>query len=120
MKMFKAPLSGKAALIQESKEKQWELHFSEYDRGITIYRTVEMAKLVIANIPQTLRGEVWLTFSGAQNEMAMNPGLYKSLVNKSLGKVCQANDEIERDLHRSLPEHPAFQNDTEISALRLL
>ena len=57
--MFKAPLSGKAALIQESKEKQWELHFSEYDRGITIYRTVEMAKLVIASIPQTLRGEVW-------------------------------------------------------------
>lgn len=50
--------------------------------------------------------------------MVMNPGLYKSLVDQSLGKSCQANEEIERDLHRSLPEHPAFQSDTGISALR--
>lgn len=50
--------------------------------------------------------------------MAMNPGLYKSLVDQSLGKSCQANEEIERDLHRSLPEHPAFQSETGISALR--
>lgn len=48
----------------------------------------------------------------------MNPELYKSLVEQALGKSCQANEEIERDLHRSLPEHPAFQSDTGISALR--
>lgn len=118
MKLFKAPLTPEAAVKQEAKEKQWELHFVEYGRGVTIYRTVETAKLVIQGIPQTLRGEVWLTFSGACNEMAMNKGLYKSLVDKSIGKTCQANDEIERDLHRSLPEHPAFQSDIGISALR--
>ncbi|XP_034948646.1 TBC1 domain family member 9 [Chelonus insularis] len=118
MTLFKAPLSTEAAVKQEAKEKQWELHFAEYGRGITIYRTTETAKLVIQGVPQTLRGEVWLTFSGALNEMAMNPGLYQSLVNQSLGKSCQANEEIERDLHRSLPEHPAFQSDTGINALR--
>lgn len=64
MKLFKAPLSPEAALKQETKEKQWEMHFTEYGRGMTIYRTVETAKLVIGGIPQTLRGEVWLTFSG--------------------------------------------------------
>ena len=64
MKLFKAPLSAEAAAKQEAKEKEWELHFSEYGRGMTIYRTVETAKLVIAGIPQNLRGEVWLTFSG--------------------------------------------------------
>lgn len=64
MKLFKAPLKAEAAVKQEAKEKQWELHFSEYGRGMTIYRTVETAKLVIAGIPQNLRGEVWLTFSG--------------------------------------------------------
>ncbi|XP_029039760.1 TBC1 domain family member 9 isoform X2 [Osmia bicornis bicornis] len=118
MTLFKAPLSSEAALKQEAKEKQWELHFAEYGRGVTMYRTTETAKLIIQGVPQTLRGEVWLTFSGALNEMVMNPGLYKSLVNQSLGKSCQANEEIERDLHRSLPEHPAFQSDTGISALR--
>ncbi|XP_051168465.1 TBC1 domain family member 9 isoform X2 [Leptopilina boulardi] len=118
MTLFKAPLSAEAAIKQQAKEKQWELHFAEYGRGVTLYRTVETAKLVIQGVPQALRGEVWLTFSGAINEMAMNPGLYKSLVDQSLGKSCQANDEIERDLHRSLPEHPAFQSDTGISALR--
>ncbi|KMQ95815.1 tbc1 domain family member 9 [Lasius niger] len=118
MMLFKAPLTSEAALKQEAKEKQWELHFAEYGRGITMYRTTETSKLIIQGIPQTLRGEVWLTFSGALNEKAMNPELYKSLVEQALGKSCQANEEIERDLHRSLPEHPAFQSDTGISALR--
>ena len=47
-----------------------------------------------------------------------NPGLYRSLVNQSLGKINTTNDEIERDLHRSLPEHPAFQSSIGIPALR--
>lgn len=64
MTLFKAPLTTEAALKQEAKEKQWELHFAEYGRGITMYRTTETSKLIIQGIPQTLRGEVWLTFSG--------------------------------------------------------
>jgi TBC1 domain family member 8/9 len=46
------------------------------------------------------------------------PGLYRSLVNQAFQKSSTANDEIERDLHRSLPEHPAFQSETGICALR--
>lgn len=64
MTLFKAPLTTEAALKQEAKEKQWELHFAEYGMGITMYRTTETSKLIIQGIPQTLRGEVWLTFSG--------------------------------------------------------
>lgn len=60
----------------------------------------------------------YLNSVGAINEVATNAGLYRTLVDQALGKPSTANDEIERDLHRSLPEHPAFQCDIGISALR--
>ncbi|KAF6041305.1 TBC1D8 [Bugula neritina] len=69
-------------------------------------------------LPDSLRGEMWMVYSGAINEMATNPGYYKSLIEQTQGKTTIATDEIERDLHRSLPEHKAFQSNLGIDALR--
>ncbi len=57
-------------------------------------------------------------FPGAQNEMATHPGYYGDLVEQAMGLCSLATEEIERDLHRSMPEHRAFQNETGIAALR--
>lgn len=49
---------------EENLEKQWELHFSEYGRGISMYRITELSKLILQGIPDKLRREVWMIFSG--------------------------------------------------------
>ncbi|XP_073214442.1 TBC1 domain family member 8B isoform X2 [Lepidochelys kempii] len=105
-------------LKEKMKEQSWNILFVECGRGVSMFRTKKTRDLVLRGIPETLRGELWLLFSGAVNDMATNPGYYTELVEKSLGTCTLATDEIERDLRRSLPEHPAFQSDTGISALR--
>nr|XP_056721310.1 TBC1 domain family member 9B isoform X1 [Euleptes europaea] len=100
------------------KEESWNIHFFEYGRGMCMYRTAKTRELVLKGIPENLRGELWLLFSGAWNEMVTHPGYYADLVEQSAGKYNLATEEIERDLHRSMPEHPAFQNELGIAALR--
>ncbi|XP_069754067.1 TBC1 domain family member 9B-like isoform X2 [Narcine bancroftii] len=103
---------------EKMKEESWNIHFFEYGRGMCMYRTTKTRDLVLKGFPESLRGELWLLFSGALNEMLMHPEYYSSLVTESMGKYNLATEEIERDLHRSMPEHPAFQNELGIAALR--
>lgn len=50
--------------------------------------------------------------------MSTHAGYYGDLVERAAGLSSLATEEIERDLHRSMPEHRAFQNETGIAALR--
>uniref|UniRef100_A0A673A2T5 TBC1 domain family member 9B n=1 Tax=Sphaeramia orbicularis TaxID=375764 RepID=A0A673A2T5_9TELE len=109
---------GPKAMKEKMKEESWNIHFSEFGRGVCMYRTSRTRDLVLNGIPECLRGELWLLFSGAQNEMATHPGYYGDLVEQAMGLCSLATEEIERDLHRSMPEHRAFQNETGIAALR--
>ncbi|EPY87651.1 TBC1 domain family member 9B isoform b [Camelus ferus] len=122
LKLFQrnAPVEdlGAKGAKEKMKEESWNIHFFEYGRGMCMYRTARTRELVLKGIPESLRGELWLLFSGAWNEMVTHPGYYAELVEKSTGKYSLATEEIERDLHRSMPEHPAFQNELGIAALR--
>ncbi|XP_059137280.1 TBC1 domain family member 8 isoform X1 [Peromyscus eremicus] len=103
---------------EQIKISLWNDHFVEYGRTVCMFRTEKIRKLVAMGIPESLRGRLWLLFSDAVTDLASHPGYYGNLVEQSLGRCCLVTEEIERDLHRSLPEHPAFQNETGIAALR--
>ncbi|XP_067300761.1 TBC1 domain family member 8 [Pseudorasbora parva] len=103
---------------EKVRERLWDDHFTEFGRGVHMFRTEKIRKLVALGIPESLRGELWLHFSDASSSLAAHPNYYADLLEKCRGETSIATEEIERDLHRSLPEHPAFQNETGISALR--
>lgn len=46
------------------KERLWEEHFAEFGRGVHMFHTAETQRLVAMGIPESLRGELWMTLSG--------------------------------------------------------
>ncbi|XP_055625548.1 TBC1 domain family member 9 [Toxorhynchites rutilus septentrionalis] len=118
MHLFKDPDNKAFDDLQAEKLKKWDEHFFTFGRGISMFRTTETINLVIDGIPDQLRREVWMIFSGAVHMKLMHPGLYMDLVQRAKDQQTSTFEEIERDLHRSLPEHPAFQTDIGILALR--
>ena len=118
MNSFQLELNDELTAKQNKKIEKWQNHFSEFGQGISMFRTADAANLVVQGIPDCLRKDIWMIFSGAIHDKEANPGLYEDLVEKSMLKRSSTHDEIERDLHRSLPEHPAFQSADGIDALR--
>ncbi len=54
------------------KEESWNIHFFEFGRGVCMYRTSKTRELFLNGIPESLRGELWLLFSG--NESSKHQG----------------------------------------------
>lgn len=48
------------------KEQAWKNHFTEYGQGVCMYRTEKTKELVLKGIPESMRGELWLLFSGEE------------------------------------------------------
>lgn len=48
------------------KEQAWKNHFTEYGEGVCMYRTEKTKELILKGIPESMRGELWLLFSGGQ------------------------------------------------------
>ncbi|KAL5969067.1 TBC1 domain family member 9 [Taenia solium] len=104
--------------MEESRNAAWDRYFSIYGKGRSMYVVDELEELVLKGLPQKLRGRLWMLFSGAENDLRANPGCYEALVRQTAGRRNSVLVEIERDLHRSLPEHPAYHTPEGIAALR--
>lgn len=51
------------------RERLWEDHFAEFGRGIHMFRTGKIQRLVSMGIPESLRGELWMTLSGEKSKI---------------------------------------------------
>ncbi|KAI0321588.1 rab-GTPase-TBC domain-containing protein [Amylostereum chailletii] len=114
---FKFPGDPKK-LREASKTKLWTTYLKVHGRHLTLLRYPQCTRLVQVGLPNRLRGEMWETLSGSIFLRFRNPGMYQKLLADNTGRVNTSTEEIEKDLHRSLPEYAAYQSEDGIGALR--
>ena len=68
------PKQDESTPLAAVKEHLWELHFSEYGHGISMFRSRRDRDLIMKGVPDNLRREVWMLHSGALNDLTENPG----------------------------------------------
>ena len=89
-----------------------------HGRNLTLLRYPQYTRLVQVGLPNRLRGEMWETLSGSLYLRFAHPGEYERILKENEGRTSTSTEEIEKDLHRSLPEYSAYQSEEGISALR--
>lgn len=95
-------------------------YFENYGFSIGMTRVMpELIKVVGKGLPYGLRGILWVYLSGASHLMLSYPvNYYRDLKDMKKEENTVAKQEIERDLHRSLPEHYYYKTEEGRSALR--
>jgi len=96
----------------------WGEYLRENGRNVTLIRQPTFHKLIRVGLPNRLRGEIWEHTSGSLFLRLEHPTLYAETLAKFEGRESLAIDEIEKDLNRSLPEYPGFQDEAGIGRLR--
>lgn len=86
--------------------------------GGVFFKDSSLKSLIRDGISNNLRGTLWKVWSGGNFKQLLFPNLYPELLKYYEGQSSLAIEEIEKDLHRSFPEHPFYQSQDGISALR--
>ncbi len=115
--------AGKAlAHSEDSAEKGFRrrsVNHSSHVLSYTLIITDQLRQLVRQGVPNELRGYIWLKTSGAQWSMlSRGAGYYRALLETHRADNSQALEEIDKDVHRSFPEHEYFQREEGQVALR--
>lgn len=105
-------------LREASKIKLWTAYLKTHGRNLTLMRYPQCTRLVQVGLPNRLRGEMWETLSGSIYLRFANPGYYDRILEEHKGKTSTSTEDIEKDLHRSLPEYSGYQSEEGIAALR--
>lgn len=96
-----------------AQRKRWNKIEKKIDEKLRDYKDIK--KLVRKGIPPEYRGKVWFYLSGAYLKKKKNQGLYDKLLKQV--KESEATKSIDKDLSRTFPEHPEF-NQKSLSILK--
>ncbi|PNH54344.1 hypothetical protein VD0002_g9998 [Verticillium dahliae] len=105
-------------LRDRAKMRLWAEYLRDNGRNVTLIRQPTFHKLIRVGLPNRLRGEMWELTSGSIYLRLENPDLFANTLAKYAGQDSLAIDEIAKDLNRSLPEYPGFQDPEGIGRLR--
>ncbi|GAA6035200.1 hypothetical protein JCM8097_006416 [Rhodosporidiobolus ruineniae] len=105
-------------LREKSKMKLWKEYLKNHGRNLTLLRYPSFTRLVLVGLPNRLRGEMWELTCGSMFLRLHNPGVYAQILKDNEGRRSASTDDIEKDLHRSLPEYSAYQNPKGIDTMR--
>eukprot|EP01119_Soliformovum_irregulare_P015626 TRINITY_DN4420_c0_g1_i2.p1 TRINITY_DN4420_c0_g1~~TRINITY_DN4420_c0_g1_i2.p1 ORF type:complete len:883 (+),score=250.00 TRINITY_DN4420_c0_g1_i2:75-2723(+) len=113
---------------QQKQKQEWQLYFSHYGNpGPCMALEIPKLEILIENgCPEHFRPAVWQISSGALNKYFNSPNLYKEILGKHEidcedPKTCANTlsiDDIDKDLHRSFPQHSFFQKKENLLPLR--
>ncbi|KAI8810519.1 rab-GTPase-TBC domain-containing protein [Cladochytrium replicatum] len=102
--------------------QQWIDYMEQNGKDVCMVKDLKALRDLIlkANgVPEQFRGDFWMMCSGAWYSRP-NQQYYRNLVHSYSGQISPYTEEIEKDVHRSLPEHSAYQSQIGTDALRRL
>ncbi|KAI5481518.1 GTPase activating protein [Pseudohyphozyma bogoriensis] len=105
-------------LREKSKMKLWKDYLQNNGRNLTLIRYPTFTRLVQVGLPNRLRGELWELTCGSMYLRLQNPGVYEQILKDNAGRTSASTEDIEKDLHRSLPEYAAYQDKRGIDTMR--
>ena len=91
------------------------------DNALSVKPQGQLKEMIRRGIPFNLRSRVWYVICGAEELwQAADSGYYHSVLkgHEDGTRRSTSADEIERDVHRTYPEHPYLQTESGINSLR--
>lgn len=104
---------------ERSAGERWSRYFALGGRGPAMRRVGGLlADTLRGGIPNELRGELWQVCSGACNHHMKHQGYYWFLLAAHAHEGSSSTKDIDKDVTRSLPNHPYYRTAVGTEALR--
>ncbi|KAG0221110.1 TBC1 domain member 8B [Mortierella sp. GBA43] len=98
-------------------ESAWVDYFALYGKDACMIKTKQLQKLIAQGVTETFRSQLWMALSGA-SYFRSGDDSYRLNLKTCADKASPVITEIEKDVVRSMPGHPAYKSAIGQGALR--